>query len=312
MAPSHRDNGCVSEQTPPRRDLAAHLFIDLTDQSRLWELSEIRSNWWTNDLGVPHQVYGLEDTKSILLTWFDKGWVDLIAYLHPADSDELSKADWAGRAKPSPGYLTLTRTDARRLLEAAENWGDKESSQWMVQLDFSEEGRQQDTSTWMRLAGVSTDSMVSEADATQARVLAGILEIATRFTYKSYLPEGYRPDHAVRDLVSIFQRDLDDGLKYWIAQDEWKVVGFAHAAVASISDPRELELRSIYVEPSSLGSNAAQILLDASTAGVGCFLWVPTVNARAQAFFRRNGFQLDGVSKLHEERPNFELSRMVR
>jgi ribosomal protein S18 acetylase RimI-like enzyme len=84
----------------------------------------------------------------------------------------------------------------------------------------------------------------------------------------------------------------------WIAVDADRVVGFARTAPSRDSDgPRDLELSEIYVLESHHGSGTAQRLMDAALGDAPASLWVADDNPRARAFYARNGFQPDGVTK---------------
>jgi ribosomal protein S18 acetylase RimI-like enzyme len=66
------------------------------------------------------------------------------------------------------------------------------------------------------------------------------------------------------------------------------------------------------VLPEFQGSGAAQALLHEAIGGADCFLWVASRNARAQSFYRRNGFELDGATKSVVPLDGIEGWRMVR
>jgi ribosomal protein S18 acetylase RimI-like enzyme len=76
-----------------------------------------------------------------------------------------------------------------------------------------------------------------------------------------------------------------------------EVVGFAEAAAATEPDaPAPLELRALYVRQAYQGAGVADALLDAAVPPQDpCMLWVFEANPRAQAFYRRHGFRLDGA-----------------
>ena len=100
----------------------------------------------------------------------------------------------------------------------------------------------------------------------------------------------------------------------WVAEVDGEIVGFAGTGPARDDDaPRELELYAIYVLTAHHGSGAGQALLDAAIGTEPSFLWIATDNPRAEAFYRRNGFEFDGVTKVA---PFFgemlRESRMVR
>jgi ribosomal protein S18 acetylase RimI-like enzyme len=106
--------------------------------------------------------------------------------------------------------------------------------------------------------------------------------------------------------LSIDQRELrwrevlvDSGTITWVAVDGDEVVGFARTAPPKDADPpRDVELSEIYVLASHHGSGIAQQLLDATLGDRPAILWVAEDNPRARAFYTRNGFQPDGVTKV--------------
>jgi len=102
--------------------------------------------------------------------------------------------------------------------------------------------------------------------------------------------------------------------RQWVAEVDGEILGFAGTGPGRDDDaPRDLELYAVYVLTAHHGSGAGQDLLDAAIGSQPAFLWIATDNPRAEAFYRRNGFEFDGAQKvepffgemLHE-------SRMVR
>ncbi|HLI02191.1 MAG TPA: GNAT family N-acetyltransferase [Acidimicrobiales bacterium] len=81
----------------------------------------------------------------------------------------------------------------------------------------------------------------------------------------------------------------------------------------SRDDPPEppLELMSLYIRARWHGSGLADRLLVAAIGEESASLWVFTVNARAQAFYRRHGFEPDGAEHIDPDTGLTEL-RMVR
>jgi len=68
----------------------------------------------------------------------------------------------------------------------------------------------------------------------------------------------------------------------------------------------------IYVLRVHQGTGLGQRLLDSTLGGAPGLLWVEKTNDRAQAFYRRNGFELDGAEEPDERNPVFVDVRMVR
>nr|WP_245346847.1 GNAT family N-acetyltransferase [Arthrobacter stackebrandtii] len=99
-----------------------------------------------------------------------------------------------------------------------------------------------------------------------------------------------------------------------LAYDGGGLVGVAGAGPARDADaPVPLELHWIYTLARVHGSGAGQLLLDAVVGEKAACLWVLEDNPRAQAFYARNGFALDGERKLMPpEWSSLPEVRMVR
>ena len=78
-----------------------------------------------------------------------------------------------------------------------------------------------------------------------------------------------------------------------------EIVGFADAGTGRDDDmPGELELYSIYTLQRTHGTGLGDALLKAALGNFPAYLWVLEANARARAFYAKNGFQPDGKRKL--------------
>ena len=90
------------------------------------------------------------------------------------------------------------------------------------------------------------------------------------------------------------------------------VVGFAtFAAARDDGPPTAGELWAINVLAAHHGSGVADELMAATVGDRPAYLWVVEQNLRAQAFYRRHGFAVDGATTVHEATGAREL-RMVR
>ncbi|MFB9307953.1 GNAT superfamily N-acetyltransferase [Agromyces hippuratus] len=80
-----------------------------------------------------------------------------------------------------------------------------------------------------------------------------------------------------------------------------EVVGWANTSTGRDSDgPRALELEGLYVLDEFHGGGVGQALLDTAVGDRPAYLWALADNPRAHAFYRRNGFELDGTSKVDD------------
>lgn len=149
-----------------------------------------------------------------------------------------------------------------------------------------------------------------------AEALAAVHVQGWRDTYAHLLPEQFFDQEAYRRRVDMWTRIIDrpdPARTVRVAEIDGAIVGFAMSGPALGADAvRDRELYSIYLETAHQGSGAAQALLDAVLGQQPAQLWVVTDNARAQAFYRRNGFVADGATKVEEHLANLTDIRMVR
>jgi GNAT superfamily N-acetyltransferase len=87
-----------------------------------------------------------------------------------------------------------------------------------------------------------------------------------------------------------------------VAERDGRVVGWCYAIRMpedDVTSPRSVELEGIYLLAEAHGSGLGQALLDAVLGEAPAFLWVADGNPRAEAFYRRNGFDRDGAVAEH-------------
>ena len=83
-----------------------------------------------------------------------------------------------------------------------------------------------------------------------------------------------------------------------VAEHQGKIVGIASSGVPRDADTAwSIELFVIYVLADFHGSGIGADLLEAAIADADAALWVADPNPRAQAFYRRHGFKVDGAVK---------------
>lgn len=96
----------------------------------------------------------------------------------------------------------------------------------------------------------------------------------------------------------------------WVADDGDRLVGFTTAGPSRAADaPIPFELWALYVRRAAYGTGLGQRLFDVSVGDRAAYLWVLRGNDRAIAFYRRQGFIVDGAQK-----PQYDTVdlRMVR
>jgi ribosomal protein S18 acetylase RimI-like enzyme len=140
---------------------------------------------------------------------------------------------------------------------------------------------------------------VDDADAVTAVHVA-----SWRGAYAGIVPDAYLASLDDADRADAWRRNLGDGPAVtWVAVSGGRTLGFATLGPARDEDaePGDLELYAIYLDPEAWGLGVARDLmrtvLDTAGAQVPVSLWVIADNERAQHFYRRHGFQPDGVER---------------
>lgn len=93
-----------------------------------------------------------------------------------------------------------------------------------------------------------------------------------------------------------------------------RVIGVAAGGPArGDHPPAPTELYMVYVLAEAYGSGLGRLLVDAAIGSDPAFVWVLEANARAVAFYRKLGFEPDGVREQLSPRWNNQAEvRMVR
>jgi ribosomal protein S18 acetylase RimI-like enzyme len=106
--------------------------------------------------------------------------------------------------------------------------------------------------------------------------------------------------------------DEPDGIVVVATGPDGGIVGFASAGPTRDEDaPTQWELYSINVMAAHHGSGVASQLIGAALAQRPATLWVIQDNARADAFYRSQGFGVEGATRVHEGTGANE-TRMIR
>jgi len=94
--------------------------------------------------------------------------------------------------------------------------------------------------------------------------------------------------------------------------EDGTIIGLATAGATRDDDaPTAWELYSINVTAAQRGSGLADDLIRVTAGDSDAMVWVLAENARAQSFYRRHGFRMDGATMLDEVTGATEL-RMAR
>jgi GNAT superfamily N-acetyltransferase len=149
---------------------------------------------------------------------------------------------------------------------------------------------------------------VLDADALAAVHLQGWRE-----TYGDLVPAEVYADRAAREPGEWRTVLTDPGPSHtWVAERDGAVVGLATAESAGPGQVRPLELRLLYVLAAEQGRRTGYHLFTLAVGDAPCFLWVAEANARAQAFYRRQGFAADGTRREAAAHGHLPEIRMVR
>ena len=106
---------------------------------------------------------------------------------------------------------------------------------------------------------------------------------------------------------------IETGFAPLLAVDEQDTpIGFARSGAGRDEDvPGLLELYALYVRAAWHGTGIGAALFDGVVGTAAAYLWVLEDNARARAFYRRQGFAPDGARERYEPLATWEI-RMVR
>ena len=151
--------------------------------------------------------------------------------------------------------------------------------------------------------------IVRPATVDDALGIATVHVTSWRESYSGFMSPGFLaamsiPERAVGWRASVERNPIT------VLEVDGDVRGFS---IAGHGDgPRDLELRLLYQLASEHGTGSGQALLDAAIGDRPAHLWVAELNPRAQAFYRRNGFEADGERKVEPLWENLAEIRMVR
>lgn len=161
-----------------------------------------------------------------------------------------------------------------------------------------------------------------------AEGIAHVLRESWAATYSQWLtPEwfaGPTTESWAEDWRSTLERAAErkaagepDPARRWIALDGDRVIGVSNsgrsAPRGAFEPAREVLLGILYVDSEFHGTGVASKLLElALPDGAPAELWVADPNPRAQAFYRKHGFEPDGSRQIDERLASIPELRMVR
>lgn len=145
-----------------------------------------------------------------------------------------------------------------------------------------------------------TDFLVRRAGVEDALQIADVHVATWRETYGPLLPAGALDSLDAGERAQKWAGIIAGGKEVLVAEDAGGIVAWASGGPGRDDDaPVDRELEGIYSPARVHGSGVGQLLLDAVIADSPAYLWVLDGNARAEAFYRRNGFRRDGAEREH-------------
>lgn len=145
-----------------------------------------------------------------------------------------------------------------------------------------------------------SDFLVRRAGVEDALQIADVHVAAWRETYGPLLPAGALDSLDAGERAQKWVGIIAGGAEVLVAEDAGGIVAWASGGPGRDDDaPVDRELEGIYSPARVHGSGVGQLLLDAVIADSPAYLWVLDGNARAEAFYRRNGFRRDGAERDH-------------
>ena len=148
------------------------------------------------------------------------------------------------------------------------------------------------------------------AETTDAAGIAAVHVRSWQEAYEGIVPEAYLagldPDERTREWVDHLRRGPEDHVRTWLAESAGRIVGFVSYGPARDEDASrgDREIYSIYLDPGTWGHGVARDLMRTVLGEMGSrtrvTLWVLADNERARHFYRRHGFQADGVERIDE------------
>jgi GNAT superfamily N-acetyltransferase len=154
---------------------------------------------------------------------------------------------------------------------------------------------------------------VRSATVTDAAAIARVNVQSWREAYGHFLSPQFLAAMSVEQFATRWATLIGEGTVMHVAEVDGDVRGYSLARASEEPEaPRSLLLSGLYQLASMHGSGSGRALLDAAIGDAPAYLWVAELNARARAFYERNGFVLDGERKTAERWEDLVELRMVR
>lgn len=149
---------------------------------------------------------------------------------------------------------------------------------------------------------------IRPAQVADAAAIADVHVRSWREAYTGIVPDDFLAGLDPRQRTPVWSEHLrrgpDEHVLTWVAEVAGRLVGFVTLGPGRDEDVHrgDREIYSIYLEPEQWGRGVARDLMRTVVGEAGpsarILLWVLADNERAQHFYRRHGFEPDGVEKL--------------
>ena len=160
-------------------------------------------------------------------------------------------------------------------------------------------------------ANVQSDYDIRPASLADVDAIAAFQTACWREAYRGLVPDAYLDGVSVGDRAVRWRERLESGARQvaigWSGAEIAGVISWGDAGVGSPA----LELKSLYVGAPHRGCGLAAMLTLAALGENPAQLWVFEQNPRAQAFYRKVGFEPDGTSRVDPDTGVPEI-RMIR
>jgi GNAT superfamily N-acetyltransferase len=151
------------------------------------------------------------------------------------------------------------------------------------------------------------DVLIRSATADDAAAIATVHVASWRSAHAHVLPAEYLDSLSVTERTESWRSILTDRAgSTLVAEADGRTLGFASYGASRDEDAEDgcMELYAIYLDPEAWGRGVARDLIRTVLADVPpevrMTLWVLSENPRAHHFYRRHGFQPDGVERIEE------------
>ena len=151
---------------------------------------------------------------------------------------------------------------------------------------------------------------IRPATTRDAADIAGVHVRSWQEAYAGIVPDDHlrslEPASRVEGWTEHLAQGPDKHVRTYVAEADGRVLGFASYGPSRDEDARrgDREIYSIYLDPGTWGHGVARDLMRTVISEIGdktpVSLWVLADNERARHFYRRHGFQADGVERYDE------------